>query len=72
MVNSDQISGEWKKFKGYAKEQWGKLTDDQLTRVEGSRDKLAGEIQKSYGVAREEAEEQVREWEKSCARRDAA
>lgn len=72
MVNSDQISGEWKKIKGYAKEQWGKLTDDQLTRIEGSRDRLTGEIQKSYGIAREEAQEQVRDWEKAQSRRNAA
>ena len=52
--------------KGKVKEQWGKLTDDELDRIEGRRDQLAGAIQKRYGIAKDEAERQMKEFEKSC------
>jgi uncharacterized protein YjbJ (UPF0337 family) len=61
-MNWDQIQGKWKQFKGGAKDQWGKLTDDDLDRAEGSRDRLVGTIQEKYGVAKEEAERQVDDW----------
>lgn len=62
-MNTDMLKGEWAELKGAIKQRWGKLTDDDLTRIEGSREKLAGRIQKTYGVARDEAEAQLREWE---------
>jgi len=58
----DRVSGMWKQFKGEAKKQWGKLTDDDLMEVEGNRDKLAGKIQERYGVAKEDANRQIDEW----------
>ena len=61
-MNSDQLQGNWKQLKGSVKEQWGKLTDDDVSRVEGNYDQLVGKIQEKYGVAREEAEEQVKNW----------
>lgn len=61
-MNSDEIQGNWKQLKGAAKQQWGKLTDDDLTQIEGNADRLAGKIQEKYGVARGEAEKQVKEW----------
>ena len=61
-MNRDQIQGEWKQLKGKAKEQWGKLTDDDLTRVEGNIDQLAGRIQERYGIERAEAERQIDAW----------
>ncbi len=64
-MNSDQISGNWKQLTGKVKEQWGKLTDDDMTTVEGQRDQLVGRIQERYGIAKEQAEEQVARWEKS-------
>jgi uncharacterized protein YjbJ (UPF0337 family) len=64
-MNSDQISGNWKQLTGKVKEQWGKLTDDDLTTVEGKRDQLVGRIQERYGIAKEQAEEEVSRWEKS-------
>jgi uncharacterized protein YjbJ (UPF0337 family) len=64
-MNSDQWSGNWKQFKGTVKEQWGKLTDDDLTVIEGKRDQLVGRIQERYGVAKEKAEEEVNTWERS-------
>jgi uncharacterized protein YjbJ (UPF0337 family) len=65
-MNWDTVKGDWKSFKGKVKEQWGKLTDDELDRIEGRRDQLAGAIQKRYGVAKDEVERQMKEFEKSC------
>lgn len=64
-MNWDQIEGRWKEFKGKAKQQWGKLTDDDLDVVEGRRDELLGKVQHAYGVSREEAESQVSKWERT-------
>jgi uncharacterized protein YjbJ (UPF0337 family) len=61
-MNSDELKGKWKQLQGSVKQQWGKLTDDELKEIEGSQDKLVGKIQEKYGVAREEAERQVKEW----------
>lgn len=67
-MNKDQISGEFRKFTGEAKRQWGKITDNEWTQIEGSNEKLSGQIQKSYGIAREEAEKQVKEFCETCDR----
>lgn len=66
-MNSDQVAGQWKQAKGKIKEQWGKLTDDDLKVIEGNRDQLVGRIQERYGIAREEAEKQVKEWQRTHA-----
>jgi len=59
-MNKDQASGSWKELKGKIKQQWGKLTDDDLTVLEGSAQELSGRIQKRYGIAQEEAEKQIK------------
>jgi uncharacterized protein YjbJ (UPF0337 family) len=63
-MNEDRISGNWKEFKGKVKEQWGKLTDDDLDVIAGKRDQLLGRIQQRHGLAKDQADEQVREWER--------
>ncbi|WPM84999.1 CsbD family protein [Apirhabdus apintestini] len=63
-MNKDQIGGNWKQFKGSVKEQWGKLTDDDFTVVEGKRDRLVGKIQERYGYQKDQAEKEVSDWEK--------
>lgn len=65
-MNWDQVKGKWKQFSGQAKQQWGKLTDDDLAVINGKREELVGKVQQRYGVAKEEAEKQVKEFEKSC------
>lgn len=65
-MNWNQIEGNWKQLKGRAVEQWGKLTDDDLDVVAGRREQLAGKIQERYGIAKEEAEAQVAQWESSA------
>jgi uncharacterized protein YjbJ (UPF0337 family) len=59
MMNSDQLSGKWKQVTGKVKEKWGKLTDSDLTEVQGRQDQLVGKIQERYGLAKEEAQKQV-------------
>ncbi len=61
----DKIAGNWKQFRGEVRKQWGKLTDDDLEQVRGERDKLAGKIQERYGVAKDEANRQLDQWERS-------
>ncbi|MGF1561056.1 MAG: CsbD family protein [Geminicoccaceae bacterium] len=64
-MNWDQIAGNWKELSGKARQQWGKLTDDDLSVINGQREELIGRIQAQYGVTREEAERQVSDWERS-------
>ena len=61
-MNWDRIEGNWKQFKGTAKQQWGKLTDDHLEVIAGKRDHLVGRIQEAYGITKEETETQVSNW----------
>jgi len=60
-MNSDQIEGNWKQFSGKVKEKWGKLTDDDLTRIAGKKDQLVGIIQERYGIKKEEAQKELDE-----------
>ena len=64
-MNWDQISGNWKQVKGVVREKWGKLTDDDVDVIAGKRDILLGKIQERHGIAREEAETELKEWEAS-------
>ncbi len=61
-MNADERKGKWTQLQGSVKQQWGKLTDNEVAEIEGNQDKLVGKIQEKYGVAREEAERQVKEW----------
>ena len=61
-MNWDIVEGNWKQFKGKAKEQWGKLTDDDLDIAEGNSDYLAGRIQERYGRTKDEAKREVDEY----------
>ena len=70
-MNHDRLQGNWKQFKGKVREKWGKLTDDQLDVINGRREILAGKIQELYGVSKDEAERQIREWERMIMVADA-
>ena len=61
-MNWDRVEGNWKQFKGKVKEQWGRLTDDDLDVIGGKKDQLAGKIQESYGISKDEAEAQIDRW----------
>lgn len=62
-MNWDRIEGNWKEFKGSARQQWGKLTDDQLNVIAGKRDQLAGKIRECYVIGMDETEKQVSDWQ---------
>jgi uncharacterized protein YjbJ (UPF0337 family) len=66
-MNKDIFEGQWKKVKGNVKEQWGKLTDDDLTKINGKRDQLLGAIQTRYGYAKDKAEDELNKFEKKWA-----
>lgn len=61
-MNWESVEGNWKEFRGRVREQWGRLTNDEVDVIGGRRDRLVGKLQEHYGIAREEAERQVREW----------
>jgi uncharacterized protein YjbJ (UPF0337 family) len=62
VINRDTLRGQWTQIKGEIKSKWGKLTDDELTRVEGDMEKLIGVLQTRYGYARGRAEQEVNDW----------
>jgi uncharacterized protein YjbJ (UPF0337 family) len=64
-MNWDRVEGNWKKFSGKVREQWGRLTDDDLDVIEGRRETLSGRIQEIYGISQDEAERQIKRFEDS-------
>jgi uncharacterized protein YjbJ (UPF0337 family) len=70
LMNWDQVQGKWKQIKGSAKTRWGKLTDDDLDVIAGQRDQLVGRIQERYGIAKEDAQRQVEEWNRTLDKED--
>ncbi|KQT10275.1 CsbD family protein [Ramlibacter sp. Leaf400] len=62
-MNNDRVQGQWKQWKGQLKERWGRLTDDDLDVIAGRRDQLLGRIQERHGIAKEEANRQVKDFE---------
>jgi uncharacterized protein YjbJ (UPF0337 family) len=71
-MNWDQVQGKWKQLKGQAKTRWGKLTDDDLDVVAGHRDQLVGRIQERYGIAKEQAQREVEEWNRTLGQENDA
>jgi uncharacterized protein YjbJ (UPF0337 family) len=65
-MNWDRIEGNWTQFKGKVREQWGRLTDDDIDVINGKREQLVGRVQETYGCLREEAEKQVSDFEKKA------
>jgi uncharacterized protein YjbJ (UPF0337 family) len=61
-MNWDRIEGNWKQFAGRVKEQWGKLTDDEIAQVNGSRNQLEGIIQARYGYAKDQVKKDIEAW----------
>jgi uncharacterized protein YjbJ (UPF0337 family) len=59
------IEGNWKQTRGKIRQKWGKLTDDDLTRINGQREQLEGLIQQRYGIAKDKVRQEVDAWLKS-------
>lgn len=58
-MNKDIFEGKWEEMKGKIKQQWGKLTDDDLKEIEGNHQELLGKLQKNYGYTKEEAKKMI-------------
>ena len=63
MTNWDKIAADWEVFKGNARHEWSKLSEDDLNFIAGRRDRLVQKIQEIYLVTKEEAERQADKWE---------
>jgi uncharacterized protein YjbJ (UPF0337 family) len=64
-MNWDQVEGKWKQVKGSVRKQWGDLTDDDVAKINGNREKFVGVLQERYGIAKEEAQKRADEWAKT-------
>jgi uncharacterized protein YjbJ (UPF0337 family) len=62
VMNWDRVEGSWKQITGKVKEQWGKLTDDDLTQINGNREQLEGRIHARYGYAKDQVRKDVDDW----------
>jgi uncharacterized protein YjbJ (UPF0337 family) len=62
VMDWNRVEGNWKEVKGKVKEKWGKLTDDDLTAIDGQRDQLEGRLQERYGYAKDQARKDVDTW----------
>ena len=61
-MNQQTLEGKWNQLKGTVREQWGKLTDDDIDKAKGNYEQLVGVIQERYGYARDRAEREVDTW----------
>jgi uncharacterized protein YjbJ (UPF0337 family) len=62
-MNWDRVQGNWKQFMGGVQEKWGKLTEDHIGSINGSREVLMGKLQEAYGIGKDEADRQINEWQ---------
>jgi uncharacterized protein YjbJ (UPF0337 family) len=62
-MNWQNIESSWQNYKANAKQQWNKLSDEQLDGTLGKRDMLSSKVQETYGITKEETEKQVTEWQ---------
>ncbi|MGQ0647494.1 MAG: CsbD family protein [Gemmatimonadaceae bacterium] len=69
-MNTDRIEGSWRQLRGKIKQQWGKLTADELDRVEGKWEELTGLVQRHYGKMRDEAERDIKQFREANDVRD--
>jgi uncharacterized protein YjbJ (UPF0337 family) len=61
-MNNDILEGKWKQLKGSIQTNWGKITDSDLDRIEGNRERLVGMVQERYGKDKEQARKEVDEY----------
>ena len=66
----DQIEGNWKDYSGNIKEKWEKLTDEDLTAIDGEREQLVGKLQEHYCMAEDQAEKQIDKFLRSLPAND--
>ena len=69
-INWDRVEGNWKQLTGKVKEQWGKLTDDDITQINGNREQLEGKLQARYGYAKDQVRKDIDDWLRRQWRRE--
>ena len=63
-MNKEQLDGKWIQFKGKLKETWGKMTDSDLDLYNGKQEQFYGKLKEHYGIAKEEAQERIKQMER--------
>lgn len=58
-MNQNILEGKWMQLRGSIREKWGELTDDELDKIAGKRDRLSGMLQEKYGYSELEAEREI-------------
>jgi len=61
-MNPQILKGKWNQLRGEIRTRWGKLTDDDMTQIEGNAEKMIGKLQERYGYKREQAEKEINEF----------
>jgi uncharacterized protein YjbJ (UPF0337 family) len=61
-VNQDILEGKWHELKGLVRQQWGKLTDDDVERLSGKMEELSGILQQKYGYSKIDADKAIDAW----------
>jgi uncharacterized protein YjbJ (UPF0337 family) len=59
-MNRDCVQGKWKRFGGFVREHWGRLTNNHLCVIAGRHNRLAGRAQEQYGIFKEEARRELK------------
>lgn len=62
-MNWSTIENRWNDYKANAKQQWSKLSDEQIAGTQGKREQLASRVQEAYAVSKDEAERQISAWQ---------
>jgi len=65
-MNKETLAGKWHQIKGSVKQKWGKLTDSDIAQINGKREILLGKLESRYGLAKEKAEKEIQDFERSC------
>lgn len=65
-MNREQIEGKWEQLKGKVREQWGKLTDDDIAAIQGKTEQLEGKIRERYGYSKEQAQKDMKTFFEQC------
>ena len=71
-MNWSNIETGWNDFKANAKQQWGKLSDQQISDTLGKRDHLSTKVQEVYALSKEETERQISDWQSKQVEKQAA
>lgn len=63
-MNREILGGKWDEIKGKVKQQWAKLTDDDMTAIEGNNEEIYGRLRQRYGYSRQEIDRQLEHFKK--------